>query len=55
MIGYRDTWSRGEIIDSKPLGVEYSLTEEGKIITEISAPLFLYFGIAGGYYSVVQN
>ena len=44
-----------EIIDTKPPGVEYSPTEEGTIITEIAAPLFLYFGIAGGYYGVVQN
>lgn len=39
-----------EILDSKPPGVEYSLTEEGRIITEIASPLFLYVGIIKGYY-----
>ena len=43
-----------EIIVSKPSEVEYSQTEEGKIITEIAAPFFLYVGIVGGYYRDVS-
>ena len=43
-----------EIIVSKPPEIEYSQTEEGKIITEIAAPLFLYVGIVGGYYRDVS-